>query len=102
MTYTVVFDPAAEADLDEIAIWVAERANLEVAIGYVDRLVAFCQRLDVFPKRGTSRDDLLSGLRTIGFERRVLIAFRVQGDTVSILRILYGGQDSERVLAELA
>jgi len=29
------------------------------------------------------------------FRRRVTIAFRAKGDSVSILRILYGGQSAE-------
>jgi toxin ParE1/3/4 len=46
-----------------------------------------------FPDRGTRRDDLLAGLRVVGFERRVAIAFHVGPDTVTIDRILYGGRD---------
>jgi toxin ParE1/3/4 len=41
------------------------------------------------------RDDLLPGLRTIGFERRITIAFVVTADTVLIEGIFYGGQDFE-------
>src|ERR1700677_4335100 len=94
MTHKVVFDVAAEDDLVEIGAWIAERANLQVAARYIERLT-YCRRLDVFPMRGTARDDLSPGLRTIGFERRILIAFRVRKDAVSIVRILYGGQDLE-------
>lgn len=45
--------------------------------------------LATLPKRGTSRDDLLPGLRTIGFERRVTIAFRVLQTEVEIVTIAY-------------
>jgi len=34
----------------------------------------------------------------MGFERRVTIAFRVLPDTVTILRILYGGRDLLKAL----
>ena len=47
------------------------------------------------PNRGTEHSDLRPGLRTIGFRRRVTIAFRVKGDSVAILRILYGGRSVE-------
>jgi plasmid stabilization system protein ParE len=53
-----------------------------------------------FPERGTRRDDLLPGLRTIGFERRVTIAFVVTPDTVLIEGIYYGGQDFEAAIRE--
>jgi len=101
MLYRVTFDPAAQDDLDEIAGWIAERASVAVAIGYVGRILDVCRRLDVFPRRGTMRDDLYPGLRTLGFERRAVIAFLVGQEDVHILRILYGGQDVERALGRL-
>jgi toxin ParE1/3/4 len=48
-----------------------------------------------FPQRGTRRNDLLPGLRTIGFERRATIAFRVPRTRVEIVTIAYGGRDFE-------
>ena len=42
--------------------------------------------------RGSSREDLFPGLRIIGFERRVTIAFTVTQDAVVILRLLYAGR----------
>jgi toxin ParE1/3/4 len=45
--------------------------------------------------RGQKRDDLLPGLRTIGFERRITIAFVVTADIVLIEGVFYGGQDFE-------
>ena len=51
--------------------------------------------LGTMPNRGTERSDLRPGLRIMGFRRRVTIAFRVKGDSVSILRILYGGRNVE-------
>ncbi len=41
------------------------------------------------------RDDILSGLRTIGFVRRVTIAFMITQDAVLIEGIFYGGQNFE-------
>ncbi len=46
-----------------------------------------------FLKGVTSREDVRAGLRTIGFERRVTIAFQVTSERVVIDRILYGGRD---------
>ena len=55
----------------------------------------FCNGLSTFPLRGTQRDDLLSGLRVTGFERRVTIAFIVTAEAVLIEGIFYGGRDFE-------
>lgn len=46
------------------------------------------------------RDDLFPGLRVVGFERRVTIAFHVGADTVTFLRILYGGRDIDTLLMQ--
>ncbi len=52
----------------------------------------------MFPNRGTSHDDVLPGLRVVGFERRVTIAFIVTDEAVLIEGVFYGGQDWESAL----
>jgi toxin ParE1/3/4 len=54
--------------------------------------------LTAFPHRGRTRDDLRPGLRTIGFRRRVVIAFAVFEDAVTVVGIFYGGRDYEAIL----
>ncbi len=66
---------------------------------YIERIEACCTGLADFPERGTGRDSLRPGLRTLGFERRVLIAFHIGTDTVTIDRILYRGRDFDVLLA---
>jgi toxin ParE1/3/4 len=58
-------------------------------------MVDCCFGRSTFPSRGRRRDDILPGLRVIGFERRVNIAFVVTADTVFIEGIFYGGRDYE-------
>jgi len=53
-----------------------------------------------FPQRGTARNDLRPGLRTVGFERRATIAFTVKGEDVIILRILYAGRSLDLAFDE--
>ena len=50
---------------------------------------------DIVSERGHRRDDISPGLRIAGFERRVTIAFAVDDDRVTILRMFYGGRDWE-------
>lgn len=73
--------------------YIAERAGYRVAGGYIDRIEEACMALAT--KRGTSRDDLLPGLRTIGFERRVTIAFRVLKTEVEIVTVAYARRQFE-------
>jgi len=46
------------------------------------------------------RDDLVPGLRVVGFERRVSLAFLVGARTVTFVRALYGGRDLAAVFGE--
>jgi toxin ParE1/3/4 len=101
VTRKVVYTPDAQADLDELFAWIADRADEATAERYMRRIRRPCERLDLFPERGTKRDDIAPGLRTFGVERRVTIAFKVYDDRVSIIRVLYGGRDVEAVLEEL-
>ena len=99
MTRKVTFRPGARTDPFNLYDYVARRSGRDRADRYIDRIEAACLRLKDFPERGAKRDDLAPGLRTIGFERRVLIAFRVLPNEVEIAAILYGGRDltSDRV-----
>ena len=60
----------------------------------------FRDGLGTFPKRGNQREDPQIGLRSVGFERRVTIAFvvRDEEETVYIAGVYYGGQDYENRL----
>lgn len=91
--YRVVFLELAARQLEELYAFIAEQAHPDVAMGYIERIEAFCRGLETFPERGTARPELRPGLRTMGFERRATIAFAVTGDRVVILQVLYGGQD---------
>jgi plasmid stabilization system protein ParE len=90
----VIFSAHAKAQLREMRSYIARESGYpERANAYVQRIVVFCKKLDMFPERGTRRDDIFSGLRVIGFEGRVIIAFYVMEEEVLIEGIFYGGQD---------
>lgn len=78
MKYAVSFRHQAETDLTALYDFIAEEAGHSIAQGYIGHIEEVCLSLSNFPKRGTQRDDLGAGLRTIGFERLATIAFRVQ------------------------
>lgn len=93
MTSRLAFAPQARDDLRAIYLYIAEAAGADRAIGYIQRIEAFCRGLCDFPQRSARRDDLAAGLRVIGFERRASIAFHIGPGLVTIDRILYGGRD---------
>jgi toxin ParE1/3/4 len=98
--FKVGFRPQAEADIFGLYRYIAAESSHEVAGGYIDRIEAACMALETFPKRGTRRDDIRPGVRTLGFERHVTILFQVRKTEVVIVRIFYGGRDYERALRD--
>jgi len=101
MKFQVGFRPRAETDLFDLYEYIADEAGPAIAGGYIDRIEAAYMALAIFPERGTSRDDIRPGLRTVGFERRATIIFQVVGQEVRIVRVLYGGRDVDHILHDL-
>jgi toxin ParE1/3/4 len=96
----VVFSPEAQSDLLSLYDYIAAQAGATVALGYIDRIERYCLGFDLGGERGTMRNDIRPGLRTVGFERRITIAFHVDSECVAIDRILYGGRSLEHILGD--
>lgn len=97
MRYEVRFTTAALRDLVGIYEYVTQRTGPLTALDYIERIKGHCLGFADFPVRGTSRDDIVPGLRVVGFERRVTIAFHIEHERVVFDRILYGGRSLERL-----
>ncbi|WAP69714.1 type II toxin-antitoxin system RelE/ParE family toxin [Jiella pelagia] len=89
----VVVTPSAIADLENLHRYIAGESSEDRADSYIARIQVYLERLAAFPKRGTAHDELLDGLRTVGFERRATIAFVVTDKTVYIQGVFYAGRD---------
>ena len=87
----VTFSPAAEADLMDIAAFIAED-NPSRALTFVDELEAKCDLLGRTPGLGTHRPELGDGIRMLP-HRRYLILYREAGKVVRIERIMHGARD---------
>ena len=83
----------ASTDLIKLYDWITEAASATIALSYIERLEDYCKGFDLASERGHLREDIRPGLRIVGFERRVTIAFTVEDNRVIILRIFYGGQN---------
>lgn len=75
--------------------WIADEASPVVALAYLERVEAFCPRLSIGSERGHLRADIRTGLRIIGFERRLTIAFVVDEGRVTVLRVFARGRNWE-------
>ena len=93
MSRRVSFSPDARNDLFRLYDYIAAAAGPNRALAYTERIEAYCVGFRDFPERGARHDYIRPGLRTVGFERRVLIAFHIAEETVVVDRILYGGRD---------
>ncbi|MBU0557351.1 MAG: type II toxin-antitoxin system RelE/ParE family toxin [Alphaproteobacteria bacterium] len=100
MQSVVSFAPEAEAQLISLFRYIAREASADIADRYVGAIVEHCEKLAEFPHRGSPRDDVRLGLRTIAFRRRVTIAYSAIDASVTILGIFYGGQDFAALLGD--
>ncbi|UUE11242.1 type II toxin-antitoxin system RelE/ParE family toxin [Dickeya zeae] len=100
MEYQVVFAPEAEEQLAALYRYIAEAATPNTALSYTESVVDYCESLSLFPKRGSTRNDLLAGLRVTNYRKRTVIAFMVEDEKkrVTVLGIWHGGQNYERDL----
>ena len=92
MTYEVVFRPQARDELTALYLYIAERSGHAISGEFVDRIEAACMALAAFPNRGTPRNDLAPGIRSITMDRKVTIAFRVRRRQVEIVALAYSGR----------
>ncbi|MGV1009959.1 MAG: type II toxin-antitoxin system RelE/ParE family toxin [Dermatophilaceae bacterium] len=97
MSYLVRFAPEAAGHLESLYSYISGSATPTIAAGFVDAIMNRCEGLAAFPHRGTARDGLRPGLRTMSPQKRVVIAFTVDDShqQVTILGVFYGGQDFE-------
>ena len=100
MAHDVTLRPAALGDLTAIYNWVANQSDPATAQVYRERLLAACTSLQDFPSRGSMREDLAPGVRTISFEGRAVIAYLVGDGAVDILRIFHHGRDVSRAFSD--
>lgn len=93
MDYKVVFHPRAEQELVELYDYIHTNANFERAQAFLSGIRDYCLGFATFPKRGSIRDDIMEGVRIVGYRRSISIAFVVTLDRVLILGVFYGGRD---------
>lgn len=99
-SHRIVFTPEARDELHELHSYIAIAADAETASRFTGDIIDHIATLSEFPKRGTPRDDLRPGLRTMAWRRRMTIAFVVEEYDVVVIGVFYGGRDCEALLRE--
>jgi toxin ParE1/3/4 len=89
-----VLAPEAEADLDDIAYYIATNSgSLDLAERHIDAITYRFLLLAEHPRMGRSRvDDLGPGLRSFPVGD-YLIVYAIDGVDVHILRVVHGRRD---------
>jgi toxin ParE1/3/4 len=98
MTYRVIFTPEAQEQLVSIFRYIAQAASPTIAERYTNAIVTYCQGLVTFPERSALRNSIRPGLRVTNYKKRVVIAYTIDEEMVSIIGVFYGGQDYEASL----
>jgi toxin ParE1/3/4 len=95
MMARLVFSSDAGADIDEIAFFSIRTFGPEVAADYLTGLEIACERLREFPELAAVYPRLRPAVRCLIY-RSHRIFYRVNEDSVLILRILHHRRDAKR------
>ena len=98
MSRRVVLSRTALTDLAKIGRWISEAGAPQTARRYVQRIKTRLAGLADTARAGRAFDADGSELRIVGFERRVMIAYRVEKTRIIVTRVFYGGQNWARAL----
>jgi plasmid stabilization system protein ParE len=102
MPYRVVFTPEAARQLEALFFHVATATSTATAQRFTNAIVTTCERLALFPHRGTPREDIRPGLRVSHHRGRTIIAYAVDESPrqVTIIGLFHGGQDYASALQD--
>ena len=104
MSYGLRISPAADADVDEAGLFIAQD-NLDAALRFYDAIDQTYREIHDHPKRWPRYEldhPRLSEVRkrsVIGFEK-YLVFYRVDADMVEIIRVFHGARDIPNVLSD--
>ena len=95
--HQLVIAPAAKADLKDIYQYGLRQWGQAQSDSYLENLKDHFWSLTEQPLMGVERPELLPGVRSLPIESHTLF-YRVNTDTVEIIRVLHGRQDPQRHL----
>jgi len=92
-----VLSPRAQADIDEIWEYSADRWDIEQANRYVSELRRAIEIVASDPRRGRSCDEIRRGYRRFSAGSHVLL-YRIVADQIDVVRVLHQSMDFARHL----
>ena len=88
----VQYQAAAEADLVEVWLQLADDGGLNHADEYISKLQAICELIASQPDMGLNRPDIAKGVRSFPVDRYV-IYYEQYDPMLSVLRVWHTAQD---------
>ena len=88
--------PQAEADLEDIALYIAED-NVEAAQQWIEDMYALCQQLGEMPSMGVAKSYIRPGLRMLP-AGSYLILYQEVDKGVEIVRVIHGARQWQDLL----
>jgi len=92
--------PAAETDLEAIWTYTERRWGVAQAERYLGDVFSNFERLCLFPELAAERSKFTPPVRIHPSGRHVIV-YRIEGDTLEVIRVLGAQQDWMRALAAL-
>lgn len=92
--------PAAEADLTEIWLYLAENASEQVADRIIDEISDTCQHLAQSPLIGRSRNELRKDLQSFPASTYLIFYDVVAANHIVVRRVLHQRRDVDTLLGE--
>ena len=96
----IQYQAAAEADLIEVWLQVADDGGPDRVDEYISKLQAIFELIASQPDMGVNRPDIAKGVRSFPVDRYV-IYYEHYGPTLSVLRVWHTAQDPESLSAIL-
>lgn len=96
----ILFTPLATEDLQEIWIYLAEKAGKETANNFLLEVKKKCETVAAFPESGRVRHELLLNLRSFPF-KNYIIFYLPLANGIEVLRILHSSRDIQQVFDEM-
>ena len=96
----VQYQAAAEADLVEVWLQVADDGGPNRADEYISKIQAVCELIASQPDMGLDRPDIAKGVLSFPVDRYV-IYYELHGPTLSVLRVWHTAQDPKSLLVNV-
>lgn len=98
MTVRYLLSPAAQADLEQIWDYTADRWGVDHAEEYLRELQYAIERLAVNPRLGRTCDEIRHGYRKLSAGSHTLFYRLATDGVVDVVRVLHQRMDTERHL----